>query len=80
MPIITLTDGESLVVLVGDVINQFNFGSKLVGITSEGVTNLERFKAILDSTSENTGGFDLKIIWLLWSALHVSLLMSVSQE
>ena len=54
------TDGESLAVPVSNVINQFNLGSKLVGITSDGGTNLATFKAILESTFENTGVFDLE--------------------
>ena len=34
-PITTSTDGESLAVPIGNVINQFNLESKLVGITSD---------------------------------------------
>ena len=44
IPIIASTYGECLAVLVINVINQFILGSKLVGITSEGRTNLARCK------------------------------------
>ena len=47
MPITTSTDGESLAGPVSNVINQFSLGSKLVGITSDGETNLAICKAIL---------------------------------
>ena len=60
MPIKTSTDGESLAFLVGNVINLFNLGSKLVVITSYGGTNLEICKAILEITLHNTGVFDLE--------------------
>ena len=59
MPITTSTDGKSLEVTLDNVTNQFNLGSKLVGITSDGGTNLAICKAILESTSDNTGVFDL---------------------
>ena len=36
------TDGESLAVPFDKVSNQFNLGSKLVGITSDGGPNLAR--------------------------------------
>ena len=57
MPITTSLDGESLSVTFSNVINQFSLGLKLVGITSDGGTNLERFKAILENTFDNTGVF-----------------------
>ena len=60
MHITTSTDGDSLSVSVGNVINQFNSGLKLVGITSDCGTNLVRQKAILESTFENKGVFDLE--------------------
>ena len=60
MPTITSTDGENLAVPVGNVINQFNLGSKLVGIASDVVTNLARCKDILESTFDNIGVFDLE--------------------
>ena len=59
MPITTSTYGESLAFPVGNSIEQFSLGSKLVIITSDGGTNLSRSKAILESTFENTGVFDL---------------------
>ena len=48
MPITTSTDGESLSVMVGKVINQISLGSKIVGIPSYCRTNLARCKAILE--------------------------------
>ena len=60
MPIKTSTDGEIIAVPVGNVINQFNLGSKLVGITSDVGTNLVISKDILESTFGNTGLFDLE--------------------
>ena len=57
MPTTSSTEGESLAVRVRNVINQFSLGSKRFGITSYGHTNLERFKAILESTFDNTGVF-----------------------
>ena len=59
MPITTSTDGESIAVPVGNLINQFSLGSKLVSTASYGGTNLDRCKAILESTFDNTGVFDL---------------------
>ena len=58
MPITTSTDCESLVVLVGNLINQLNLGSKMVCISNDGRTNLARCRDILESTFENTGVFD----------------------
>ena len=46
MPITTSNDGDSIAVLVSNVINQFSLGSKIVGITSDGGTNLTRCKVI----------------------------------
>ena len=60
MPIATSTDGEILAVLFGNVINQFNLGSKLLGITSDGRTNLVTCKTILESNFDNMGLFDLE--------------------
>ena len=60
MPITTSTDGESLAVTVGNIINQFNLGLKIVGITSDDGTNLAACKAILEITFDNTGVFDLE--------------------
>ena len=62
MPITTSTDGESLAVLVDNVINQFNLGSKLVGITSDGGTNLATCKVISEINFDNTGVFYLKML------------------
>ena len=59
IPITTSTDGESLAVTVGNVINQFNLGPKLVGITSDGGNNLAICKAILESAFVNAGVFEL---------------------
>ena len=60
MIITTSTDGDSLVVPIGDLINQFNLGSKLAGITSDSGTNLEICKAFLEINFDNTGVFDLE--------------------
>ena len=60
MPITTSTDSEIIEVPVGNIINIFNLGSKLVDITSDGRTNRARCKAILDIPFENTGLFDLE--------------------
>ena len=57
--ITTSTDVESLSFLVSNVINQFSLGLKLVGITSDGGTNLARCKDILESNFDNTRFFDL---------------------
>ena len=46
IPIITSTDGESLVVLVSNVIKTVQFRVKLFGITSDGETNLAICKSI----------------------------------
>ena len=46
MPITTSTDGEIIAVTVGNAINQFILVSELVGITSDGGTNLATCKAI----------------------------------
>ena len=59
MSITTSTDGESLAGPVGNEINYFNLGSKIVGINSNGRTNLAACKDILESTFYNTGVFDL---------------------
>ena len=59
MPITASTDGGILAVLVSNVINQFSLGLKLVGITSDGRTNLARCKAILESNFDKMGVFDL---------------------
>ena len=56
--IIKSTDGESLAVQVSNVINQFSLGSELVGITSDGGTNLTIWKSILESKFDNTGVFN----------------------
>ena len=60
MPIKTSTYGESLAATVGNLINQFNLGSKLVGVTSYGRTNLAACKAILESNFDNMGVFDFE--------------------
>ena len=57
--ITTSTDGESLTVPVSNVINQFSLGSNIVGIPSDGRTNLARFKAILENNLDNKGVFNL---------------------
>ena len=59
MPITTSTNGESISVTVLNVINNFSLGSKLIDVTIDDGTNLERFKAILESNFDNTGVFDL---------------------
>ena len=61
MPITTSTGGETLEVPVIPVINQCSLGLKLFCITIDGRTNLARCKAILESTFDNTGVFDLGI-------------------
>ena len=72
MPVTTSTDGYSLVVLVGNVINQFNLGLKLVGITIDGGTNLATCKAILESNFEKVGLFDLeKPMFVMECLAHV---------
>ena len=72
IPITTSTDGEIISVPVGNVINKFSLGSKLVGITSDGGTNLARCKDILDITFDKTGVFDLgKTIFVMDSLSHV---------
>ena len=60
MLITTSTDGDSIEVSVGNVINHFNLEYKRVGITSDRGTNLARCKAILESTFDNTRVFDLE--------------------
>ena len=60
MLITELTDGDNLAVLVINVINQFSLGSKILGITSYGGTNLATFKAILESTFDKTGVSELE--------------------
>ena len=59
MPIKTSTDGKSLTVPVGNVIKQFSLGSKVLGMNSDGGTNLARFMAILESNFDNIGVNDL---------------------
>ena len=54
MPITTSTYGEVLAVTVSSVINQFSLGEKVVGIGSDGVTNLVRCKTILEINFDNT--------------------------
>ena len=44
---------------VVNLINQFSLGSKIVGITSDGGTNLATCKAILESNFDKTGVFVL---------------------
>ena len=72
MPIIRSNDGESLSVMVSNVINQFSAGSKIVGITSDSGTNLAICKAILESTFEIMGVFDLvKPMFVMECLTHV---------
>ena len=59
MPITTSIDDESLSVPVCSVINQFSLGTKWVGTTNYGGTNLVICKEILESKFEKTGVFDL---------------------
>ena len=59
MPITTSNDGGSLAVPVSNIINNFSLRLKLVGITSDGGTNLARYKAILEINFDNTGVFEL---------------------
>ena len=44
MPRTPSTDGEIIAVLVSNIINKFSLESKLVGIISDGGTNLEIWK------------------------------------
>ena len=72
IPITESTDGESLTVMVSNIISQLDLGLKLVGITSDGGTNLVRFKDILGSTFEKTGVFDLgKPMFVMERLSHV---------
>ena len=72
IPITKSTGGESLSVPVSNAIKQFNLGPKLVGITSDGRTNLSRCKAILESTFDNTGVFDLgKPMFVMECLYHI---------
>ena len=59
MPTTTSTDGKSHAFPVSTVIIQFILGLKLVGIISDGGFHLEIYKAILESTFDNTEVFDL---------------------
>ena len=60
MRITASTDGDIILVLVGNIINQINLVPKIVAITSDGGTNLEICKAILESNFDRTGVFDLE--------------------
>ena len=60
IPITTSTDGEILAYTIVNVIHQFNLVSKLVGITSDGKTNLATGYDILESSFDNMGLFELK--------------------
>ena len=72
MPITRSTDGESLAVLVSNLINQFGLGSKIFSITSDSGTNLARCKAILENIFDNTGVFDLgKTMFVMEGLSHV---------
>ena len=72
MTITTSTYVESLVVLVSNVINKFSLGSKLIGITSDGGTNLARCKTVLEKFFENTVVFDLvKPVFVMELLAHV---------
>ena len=51
------TDDDIIEVPVGNVINQLNLGQKIVGIPSDGGTNLETCKDILESNFDNMGVF-----------------------
>ena len=80
VPVTTSTDGESLVVPVVNLINQFSLSSKLVGINSDGRTNLAIFKAILESTFDNTVVFDLGEPMFMMEWLECSLANSHKKE
>ena len=72
MPIETSTDGNSIVVPVSNVMNQFSLGLKLVGITSDGGTNMSRCTAILEINVDNKGVFDLgKPMFVMECLYHV---------
>ena len=72
MPITTSIDEEIPEAPVNNVINQLNLGSKLVGKTSDGRSNLAMCKAILESNFDNMGVFDLKNIMFVMEFLsHV---------
>ena len=72
VPVTTSTYGESLVVPVVNLINQFGLSSKLVGINSDGRTNLARCKSILESNFDNTVVVDLGNTMFLMECLsHV---------
>ena len=55
MHITTSTYVDSIAVTFSTVINQFSLWKKLVGIPSDGGTNLERCMVILESNFDNTG-------------------------
>ena len=59
IPITKSTYSESLAVPVSNVIKQFSLGSKVLGMNSDGGTNLARFMAILESNFDNIGVNDL---------------------
>ena len=59
IPITKSTYCESLAVPVSNVIKQFSLGSKVLGMNSDGGTNLARFMAILESNFDNIGVNDL---------------------
>ena len=72
MPITKSTYGESISVLVSNLINHFSLGLKLVGITSNDGTNLARCKGILESNFYNTGVFELvKHMFMMECLSHV---------
>ena len=72
MPTTTSTDTVSISFPVSSVIKHFILGKKLVGLTSDGKTNLVIYKAILESNFDNTGVFDSgKPMFMMKCLAHV---------
>ena len=66
------TNSEITADPVSNVINQFSLGLELVGINSDGRTNLARCKSILESNFDNTVVVDLGNTMFLMECLsHV---------
>ena len=80
MPITTSTDDDIIAVPVDNVFNQFSLGSKLVGITSDGGTDLAICKVILESNFDNMGVFDLENPMLVMECLAHVLYDSFKEE
>ena len=80
MPITTSTDDDIIAVPVDNVFNHFSLGSKLVGITSDGGTDLAICKVILESNFDNMGVFDLENPMLVMECLAHVLYDSFKEE